>query len=172
MSTTEAPPPAPAYNFTHRQIQTIFGGLMAGMFLAALDQTIVATALPTIVGEFGGLDHISWVASAYLLTTTAIMPLAGKLSDLYGRRVLFQASILVFLLGSLLAGASQSMGQLIAFRAVQGLGAGGLLVTYCTGPACNAATKGAAALASLGFRVKEMLGGIEAWEREGYPIER
>ena len=132
MSTTEAPPPAPAYNFTHRQIQTIFGGLMAGMFLAALDQTIVATALPTIVGEFGGLDHISWVASAYLLTTTAIMPLAGKLSDLYGRRVLFQASILVFLLGSLLAGASQSMGQLIAFRAVQGLGAGGLLVLTFT----------------------------------------
>jgi EmrB/QacA subfamily drug resistance transporter len=116
------------YALTHRQIQTVFAGLMAGMFLAALDQTIVATALPTIVGELGGLDQISWVASSYLLTSTAIMPLAGKLSDLYGRRQLFQASILVFLAGSFLAGVSQSMGQLIAFRALQGVGAGGLLV--------------------------------------------
>ncbi|MBA2326409.1 MAG: MFS transporter [Actinobacteria bacterium] len=119
---------APRYPLTHRQIQTVFGGLMAGMFLAALDQTIVATALPTIVGEFGGLDHISWVASAYLLTSTAVMPVAGKLSDLYGRRQLFQASIVVFLVGSLLAGIAQSMAQLIAFRALQGAGAGGLLV--------------------------------------------
>jgi EmrB/QacA subfamily drug resistance transporter len=101
---------------------------MAGMFLAALDQTIVATALPTIVGELGGLDQISWVASSYLLTSTAVMPLAGKLSDLYGRRRLFQAAIVVFLAGSLLAGVSQSMGQLIAFRAIQGVGGGGLLV--------------------------------------------
>ena len=101
---------------------------MAGMFLAALDQTIVATALPTIVGELGGLDQISWVASAYLLTSTAVMPVVGKLSDLYGRRQLFQASIIVFLAGSLLAGIAQDMGQLIAFRAIQGLGAGGLLV--------------------------------------------
>jgi EmrB/QacA subfamily drug resistance transporter len=125
---TRATDATPASSFTHRQILTIFGGLMAGMFLAALDQTIVATALPTIVGEFGGLDHISWVASAYLLTSTAVMPVAGKLSDLYGRRELFQASIVVFLVGSLLAGIAQSMGQLIAFRAVQGIGAGGLLV--------------------------------------------
>ncbi len=128
MTDTSATTAAAPYAFTHRQIQTVFGGLMAGMFLAALDQTIVATALPTIVGEFGGLDHISWVASAYLLTSTAVMPVAGKLSDLYGRRRLFQASIVVFLAGSLLAGIAQSMGQLIAFRAVQGLGAGGLLV--------------------------------------------
>ncbi|HEX6311529.1 MAG TPA: MDR family MFS transporter [Acidimicrobiia bacterium] len=128
-STATGRPAAPRpYALTHRQIQTVFAGLMAGMFLAALDQTIVATALPTIVGELGGLDQISWVASAYLLTSTAVMPLVGKLSDLYGRRQLFQASIVVFLVGSLLAGVAQSMSQLIAFRAIQGLGGGGLLV--------------------------------------------
>ncbi|MGH8983830.1 MAG: MDR family MFS transporter [Acidimicrobiia bacterium] len=129
MTSTAAGPAAPQpYALSHRQIQTVFAGLMAGMFLAALDQTIVATALPTIVGELGGLDQISWVASAYLLTSTAVMPVVGKLSDLYGRRQLFQASIVVFLAGSLLAGIAQDMGQLIAFRAIQGLGAGGLLV--------------------------------------------
>jgi EmrB/QacA subfamily drug resistance transporter len=112
---------------THREILTIFSGLMLGMLLAAIDQTIVSTALPTIVGDLGGLDHLSWVVTAYLLTSTASTPLYGKLGDLYGRKRLFQAAIVVFLAGSLLAGASQNMAQLIGFRAVQGLGAGGLM---------------------------------------------
>src|SRR5262245_31983367 len=101
---------------------------MAGSFLAALDQTIVATALPRIVGDFGGVDQLAWIASIYLLTSTAAMPIVGKLSDLYGRRLLFQISIVVFMVGSLLAGGSQTMGQLIGSRAVQGFGAGGLIV--------------------------------------------
>jgi len=112
---------------THRQILVVFSGLLLGMFLAALDQTIVATALPTIVGDLGGLDHLSWVVTAYLLTSTASTPLYGKISDLYGRRIMFQAAIVIFLAGSALSGLSQTMGQLIAFRAVQGLGAGGLM---------------------------------------------
>jgi EmrB/QacA subfamily drug resistance transporter len=118
----------PAGRYTHRQILVIFSGLMLGMLLAALDATIVATALPTIVGELGGVDHISWVITAYLLTTTISTPLYGKLGDLYGRKVLFQAAIVLFLVGSALSGLAGSMGQLIAFRAVQGLGAGGLIV--------------------------------------------
>jgi EmrB/QacA subfamily drug resistance transporter len=112
---------------THRQILVVFSGLLIGMFLAALDQTIVATALPTIVGELGGLNHLSWVVTAYLLTSTASTPLYGKLSDLYGRKILFQTAIVIFLAGSALSGLAQDMGQLIAFRAVQGLGAGGLM---------------------------------------------
>lgn len=112
---------------THRQILVVFSGLLIGMFLAALDQTIVATALPTIVGELGGLNHLSWVVTAYLLTSTASTPLYGKLSDLYGRKILFQTAIVVFLVGSALSGLSQNMGQLIGFRAIQGLGAGGLM---------------------------------------------
>ena len=110
----------------------VFAGLMAGMLLAALDQTIVATALPTIVGELGGLDHLSWVVTAYLLTSTASSPLYGKISDLYGRRRVFEFAIVVFLLGSTLAGFSHTMAQLIAFRAIQGLGAGGLIVMALT----------------------------------------
>ncbi|MFH1330918.1 MAG: MDR family MFS transporter [Actinomycetota bacterium] len=110
----------------------VFAGLMAGMLLAALDQTIVATALPTIVGELGGLEHLSWVVTAYLLTSTASSPLYGKISDLYGRRRVFQFAIVMFLLGSVLAGFSQTMAQLIAFRAIQGLGAGGLMVMALT----------------------------------------
>ncbi|MDP3984341.1 MAG: MDR family MFS transporter, partial [Acidimicrobiia bacterium] len=117
---------------THRQILLVFSGLMLGMFLAALDQTIVATALPTIVGEFGGLDHLSWVVTAYLLTSTASAPLYGKVSDLYGRKIVFQVAIAVFLGGSVLSGMSQSMAQLIAFRGIQGLGAGGLMVLAMT----------------------------------------
>jgi EmrB/QacA subfamily drug resistance transporter len=116
------------YDFTHRQIQVVLIGIMSGSFLAALDQTIVATALPRIVGDFGGVDQLAWIASIYLLTSTAAMPIIGKLSDLYGRRLLFQISIIVFMVGSLMAGVSQSMGQLIASRAVQGFGAGGLVV--------------------------------------------
>jgi EmrB/QacA subfamily drug resistance transporter len=98
------------------------------MFLAALDQTIVSTALPTIVGELGGLEHLSWVVTSYLLATTASTPLYGKLGDMYGRKPMFLAAILIFLAGSLLSGLSQTMGQLIGFRALQGLGAGGLMV--------------------------------------------
>ena len=116
--------PAP---FTHRQILIIFVGLMTGLLLAALDQTIVATALPTIVGELGGLDYYSWVVTAYLLSSTVCTPLYGKISDLQGRRATILAAILIFLFGSLLAGLSQSMVQLILFRGVQGIGAGGLM---------------------------------------------
>jgi EmrB/QacA subfamily drug resistance transporter len=117
---------------THRQILVVLTGLMLGLFLAALDQTIVATALPTIVGEFGGLDHLSWVVTAYLLASTVTSPLYGKISDLYGRKVVFQTAIGLFLAGSILCGLSQNMAQLIAFRAIQGLGAGGLIVMALT----------------------------------------
>ena len=119
-----APATAP---LSHRRILVVFSGLMAAMFLAALDQTIVATALPTIAGELGDLEKLSWVVTAYLLTSTASTPLYGKLSDLYGRRPMYQVAIGVFLVGSVLAGVAQDMTQLIAFRAVQGVGAGGLI---------------------------------------------
>jgi EmrB/QacA subfamily drug resistance transporter len=113
---------------TGAALYTIFGALMLGMFLAALDQTIVSTALPTIVGELGGLNHLSWVVTSYLVATTASTPLYGKLGDLYGRKRLFALAIVIFLVGSALSGASESIGELIAFRAVQGIGAGGLMV--------------------------------------------
>ena len=112
---------------THRQILLVFSGLMAGLLLAALDQTIVATALPIIVGELGGLDHYSWVVTAYLLSSTVCTPLYGKISDLYGRRIMVQSAIVIFLAGSLLAGVAQGMLQLIVFRGIQGVGAGGLM---------------------------------------------
>jgi EmrB/QacA subfamily drug resistance transporter len=111
---------------SHRQILIVLGGLMAGMFLAALDQSILGTALPRITSELGGLDKLSWVVTAYLLTSTAATPLWGKISDLYGRRIIFQAAITLFVLGSMLSGLAQSIEQLIAYRAVQGLGGGGL----------------------------------------------
>src|SRR4051794_9496335 len=101
---------------------------MLGMFLAALDQTIVSTALPTIVGELGGLNHLSWVVTSYLLASTASTPLYGKLGDMYGRKPVFLFAVVIFLIGSVLSGLSQTMAELIAFRAVQGLGAGGLMV--------------------------------------------
>ncbi|GGW30559.1 MFS transporter [Streptomyces caelestis] len=104
------------------------GALLLGMLLAALDQTIVSTALPTIVSELGGMDHLSWVVTAYLLAATAATPLWGKLGDQYGRKRLFQTAIVIFLVGSALCGTAQDMTQLIAFRAVQGLGGGGLIV--------------------------------------------
>ena len=113
---------------SHRRILLIIGALMLGMLLAALDQTIVSTALPTIVGDLAGGSHIAWVITAYLLATTVSTPLWGKLGDQYGRKVFFQAAIVIFLIGSILSGLSQSMFELIAFRAVQGLGAGGLMV--------------------------------------------
>ena len=105
----------------------VLSGLMVGLLLAALDQTIVSTALKSIVEDFDGLTHYTWVVTAYLLTSTASTPLYGKISDLYGRRPVFQFAIITFLIGSFAAGASTSMEQLIAFRAVQGLGAGGLM---------------------------------------------
>jgi EmrB/QacA subfamily drug resistance transporter len=111
-----------------RALATVFGALMLGMFLAALDQTIVSTALPTIVGDLGGLSHLSWVVTSYLLASTASTPLYGKLGDMYGRKPVFLSAILIFLTGSMLSGLSQSMGELIAFRALQGMGAGGLMV--------------------------------------------
>jgi EmrB/QacA subfamily drug resistance transporter len=106
----------------------VYAALMLGILLAALDQTIVSTALPTIVGDLGGLNHISWVITAYLLATTASTPLWGKLGDQYGRKRLFQASIVIFLIGSALCGLSQTLVELIVFRALQGLGGGGLIV--------------------------------------------
>ncbi|HXX90247.1 MAG TPA: MDR family MFS transporter [Acidimicrobiales bacterium] len=112
----------------HRRILVILGALMLGMFLASLDQTIVSTALPTIAGDLHGLNHLSWVVTAYLLSSTISTPLWGKLGDLYGRKNLFQLAIAIFLAGSMLAGLSQDMIQLIGFRAVQGVGAGGLMV--------------------------------------------
>jgi len=111
---------------SHHQILVVMAGLMAGMLLAALDQSIVGVALPRIVSDLGGLEHLSWVVTAYLLTSTAMTPLWGKISDLYGRRIIFQAAITIFIIGSLLCGLSQDMFQLIVFRAIQGIGGGGL----------------------------------------------
>ena len=114
-------------SLTHKEIMFVLSGLMVGLLLAALDQTIVSTALKSIVEDFDGLTHYTWVVTAYLLTSTASTPLYGKISDLYGRRPVFQFAIITFLIGSFAAGAATSMEQLIAFRAVQGLGAGGLM---------------------------------------------
>jgi len=108
-------------------IRLTFGGLLLAMLLASLDQTIVSTALPTIVRDLGGIDQLSWVVTAYLLAATVSMPLWGRVSDLYGRKRLFQAAIVLFLLGSALSGASETLSELIGFRALQGLGAGGLM---------------------------------------------
>ena len=119
-------PARSAGELSHRQILTILSGLMAGMFLAALDQTIVATSIRTIADDLQGLSVQAWVTTAYLVTATISTPLYGKLSDLYGRRPFFLAAISIFVLGSALSGFATSMGQLAAFRAFQGLGAGGL----------------------------------------------
>jgi EmrB/QacA subfamily drug resistance transporter len=116
-----------ATGLTHRQILIVFSGLMAGMLLAALDQTIVATALPTIVGDLGGVTKLSWVITSYLLTSTISVPLWGKFGDLHGRKNIFQISIVVFIVGSMLSGLSQNLPQLVIFRAIQGTGAGGLM---------------------------------------------
>src|SRR6195952_4272786 len=114
----------------HRpRVAVVMGGLMLVMLLASLDQTIVSTALPTIVGELGGLEHLSWVVTAYLLAVTVVTPLYGKLGDLYGRKVVLQGALGLFLVGSALCGLAQGMTELIAFRAIQGLGGGGLMVS-------------------------------------------
>jgi EmrB/QacA subfamily drug resistance transporter len=107
----------------------VIGALMLTMLLAALDQTIVSTALPTIVGDLGGLNHLSWVVTSYLLAITIVTPLYGKLGDLYGRKVVLQGALILFLIGSGLCGQAQGMTELIAFRAIQGLGGGGLMVS-------------------------------------------
>jgi MFS family permease len=117
----------PSVVLTKRRRVAVTVGLLLGIFLAALEATVVSTAMPTVVASLGGIDQYSWVFSAYLLTSTASVPLWGRLSDLYGRRRLYLAAIALFLLGSLLAGVAQSMLQLILFRALQGLGAGGLI---------------------------------------------
>src|SRR6476469_2078748 len=104
-------------------------GLMLVMLLSSLDQTIVSTALPTIVGDLGGLNHLSWIVTSYLLAITIVTPLYGKLGDLYGRKIVLQGALVLFLIGSALCGLSQNMTELIAFRAIQGLGGGGLMVS-------------------------------------------
>ena len=111
-----------------RRVRLVLGALMLALLLAALDQTIVATALPTIVGDLGSVSSLSWVVTAYLLASTVVLPLYGKLGDLYGRKAVLQTAIVIFLAGSALSGLSGNMTELIAFRAVQGLGGGGLLV--------------------------------------------
>ncbi|MBL1100191.1 MDR family MFS transporter [Streptomyces coffeae] len=120
--------PAPWEGRPQRTVLVAIGALLLGLLLAALDSTIVSTALPTIVGDLGGLEHLSWVVTAYLLASTAATPLWGKLGDQYGRKKLYQGAIVLFLIGSALCGISQNMGELIAFRAIQGLGGGGLIV--------------------------------------------
>ncbi|MFF5314078.1 MDR family MFS transporter [Streptomyces massasporeus] len=127
-ATTLTPPGAAPQEQVPGNVLVSIGALLLGMLLAALDQTIVSTALPTIVSDLGGLDHLSWVVTAYLLAATAATPLWGKLGDQYGRKRLFQTAIVIFLIGSALCGAAQDMAQLIAFRALQGLGGGGLIV--------------------------------------------
>src|SRR3954449_426554 len=112
-----------------RSILLVVSGLMLVMLLASLDQTIVSTALPTIVGELGGLEHLSWVVTAYLLAVTVVTPLYGKLGDLYGRKRVLEGALALFLVGSALCGLAQGMTELIAFRAIQGLGGGGLMVS-------------------------------------------
>ncbi|BDH10409.1 MFS transporter [Streptomyces hygroscopicus] len=128
MAQDTSAPAVPGEDRSRRTVLVAIGALLLGMLLAALDQTIVATALPTIVSELGGLDHLSWVVTAYLLAATAATPLWGKLGDQYGRKKLFQTAIVIFLIGSVLCGIAQNMGELIAFRALQGLGGGGLIV--------------------------------------------
>jgi MFS family permease len=119
---SSAPPLSP------RRVRLVFSGLMLALLLAALDQMIVATALPKVVGELHGLDKMSWAITSYLLTSTVLLPVYGKLGDQIGRKGVFQFSILVFVVGSLLAGRARTMDQMIAFRAVQGVGAGGLMI--------------------------------------------
>ncbi|MFF4645527.1 DHA2 family efflux MFS transporter permease subunit [Streptomyces sp. NPDC001389] len=119
---------APGAEHAPREVLVSIGALLLGLLIAGLDQTIVSTALPTIVSELGGMEHLSWVVTAYMLASTAATPLWGKLGDQYGRKKLFQYAIVIFLIGSALCGLAQNMPQLIGFRALQGLGGGGLMV--------------------------------------------
>ncbi|MGW5272840.1 MDR family MFS transporter [Streptomyces sp. NPDC004044] len=120
--------PATAPGPRQRSVRVVMLALMITMLLAMLDNLIVGTAMPTIVGDLGGLEHLSWVVTAYTLATAASTPIWGKLGDMYGRKAIFLTSIVLFLIGSVLSGMAQDMGQLIGFRAIQGLGAGGLMV--------------------------------------------
>lgn len=120
------------HELSHSEIMVIIGALMSAMLLAALDQTIVSTALPKIASDLHGLSKYSWVATAYLLTSAVSTPLYGKISDMFGRKRIFQSAILIFLLGSVLCGAAQTMNQLIIFRGIQGIGAGGLMTLVFT----------------------------------------
>src|SRR5919108_5815347 len=122
MSSSSAHPP-----ISKPRRRAITAGLLLGMSLGALEATVVGTAMPTVIATLGGLAHYSWVFSAYLLTSTAAVPIWGRLSDLYGRRRMYLTGIAVFLVGSALSGASGSMEQLIVFRAIQGLGAGAII---------------------------------------------
>jgi EmrB/QacA subfamily drug resistance transporter len=128
MAAASVAPTAPPAALPARRVLVVASGLMLTMLLASLDQTIVSTALPTIVGDLGGLEHLSWVVTSYLLAITVVTPLYGKLGDLYGRKIVLQGALVLFLIGSALCGLSQDMTQLIVFRAVQGLGGGGLIV--------------------------------------------
>lgn len=132
--TDSAPTPAPgpgtaAASLSVRQRNVVFGTIMLGMLLAALDQTIVSTALPTIVGDLGGASHVSWVVTSYLLTNTIATVLAGRFGDLFGRKLVFQVGAIIFVGASAACGLAQDLTWLIAWRAVQGLGAGALTVT-------------------------------------------
>lgn len=118
---------APMTKLTHRQVLVVLSGLLLGVFLSAIDQTMVSTALPVIVGELGSLEQLSWVVTAYLLTTTVSVPLWGKISDQRGRKVVFQAAIAVYFVGSILCGAAQDLNQLVVARGIQGVGGGGLM---------------------------------------------
>src|SRR6266567_3622657 len=118
----------PAEVGQRQRARLIFGALLLVLLLASLDQTIVSTALPTIVGDLGGVSDLSWVVTAYLLSSTVVGPVYGKLGDLYGRKVVLQSAIVIFLIGSVLCGLSQNMTELIVFRGIQGLGGGGLFV--------------------------------------------
>jgi MFS family permease len=117
----------PILEMSSKRRWAVTAGVMTGMFLAALEATVVGTAMPTVIASLGGINYYSWVFSAYLVTSTVTVPVWGKLSDLYGRRLLYQIGIAVFLIGTMLSGMSETMWQLIIFRAVQGLGAGALV---------------------------------------------
>ena len=126
MSAPSTAHPAESRELSHKQILTILSGLLLGMFLAALDQTVVATGIRTIADDLNGYSLQAWATTAFLITSTITTPLYGKLSDQYGRKPFFMAAITIFVGGSMLCGLAQSMYQLAAFRAIQGLGAGGL----------------------------------------------
>lgn len=145
--------PGPGTEHASREVLVSIGALLLGLLIAALDQTIVSTALPTIVSDLGGMDHLSWVVTAYMLASTAATPLWGKLGDQYGRKKLYQYAIVLFLIGSALCGLAQNMPQLIGFRALQGLGGGGLMVLSMAivgdiVPRANAASTRASSAAS------------------------
>src|SRR3954471_21509322 len=123
-ASSTAPTPAAA-----QRVRPIFAALMLVMLLASLDSTIVSTALPTIAGDLGGISKLTWIVTAYLLTSTISTPLAGKLGDTYGRKIVLQGALVVFLAGSALCGLSQNMTELILFRGLQGIGGGALMVT-------------------------------------------